>query len=47
MRKTKKSYKIQLCNKLPKISIVPSQDQCTIEKLTLEVPEDLTPTEER
>ena len=27
--------------------IVPSQDQCTIKKLGLEVPEDLTPTEEK
>ena len=26
---------------------VPSQDQCTIEKLILEVPGDHTPTEER
>ena len=27
--------------------IVPSQDQCTIEKLILQVPEEPTPTEER
>ena len=27
--------------------IVPSQDQCTIEKLILQVPDKLTPTEER
>ena len=28
-------------------NIVPSQDQCTIERLILQVPDKLTPTEER